>query len=83
MEKTNFTGTEIIYYALKFCYNWTEEDFKNAFKDSHLGWLSLEKTARKNTERRWRRWHESYSSNSRSYFEHGRTTSKYAFQLLG
>lgn len=31
-------GIEIMHYVLMWCYNWTEEDFQIAFKDSNLGW---------------------------------------------
>lgn len=34
----NLTHLEIMHYLLLWCYNWTKEDFKIAFKDSHLGW---------------------------------------------
>jgi len=34
----NLTGVEIMHYTLLFCYNWREEDFRIAFKDSLLGW---------------------------------------------
>ena len=34
----NLTGTEIMHHTLLFCYNWTEEDFKKAFKNSSIGW---------------------------------------------
>ena len=34
----NLTSLEIMHYLLLWCYNWTREDFKIAFKDSHLGW---------------------------------------------
>lgn len=34
----DLTGIEIMHYILLWCYNWTQEDFKTAFKDSHLGW---------------------------------------------
>lgn len=36
--KEDFSGTEIIHYALLFCYNWEEKDFRTAFKDSRLKW---------------------------------------------
>lgn len=34
----NLTGIEIMHNVLLWCYNWTEDDFQVAFKDSHLGW---------------------------------------------
>ncbi len=34
----NLTGIEIMHYALKWCYNWTETDFRECFKESRLGW---------------------------------------------
>lgn len=34
----NLSALEIIHYTLLWCYNWTQEDFKIAFKDSPLGW---------------------------------------------
>lgn len=34
----NLKVAEIMHYVLLFCHNWSEEDFKNAFKDSSLGW---------------------------------------------
>lgn len=32
------TEREIMHYVLLWCYNWTQEDFKKAFKESRLGW---------------------------------------------
>lgn len=34
----NLTGKEIIHYFALFLGNWTEQDFKIAFKKSPLGW---------------------------------------------
>lgn len=34
----DLSGIEIMHNVLLWCYNWTEEDFEIAFKDSHLGW---------------------------------------------
>jgi hypothetical protein len=34
----NLTGVEIMTHTLLFCYNWREEDFRKAFKDSPIGW---------------------------------------------
>ncbi|GAA4277513.1 hypothetical protein [Aquimarina mytili] len=34
----NLTGIEIIHYFSLWLYNWTQDDFKEAFKESRLGW---------------------------------------------
>ncbi len=34
----NLTPLEIMHYVLLWCYNWTMEDLKIAFKDSRIGW---------------------------------------------
>lgn len=34
----DITGVEIMHRTLLWCYNWREEDFKIAFKNSPLGW---------------------------------------------
>ena len=38
MKIEDLTTEEVMHYILLFCYNWTREDFENAFKNSHLGW---------------------------------------------
>ncbi len=34
----DLTPLEIMNAVLLWCYNWREEDFKKAFKDSKIGW---------------------------------------------
>lgn len=34
----NLTPQEVMHFTALFYYNWNQEDFKEAFKNSHLGW---------------------------------------------
>ena len=37
-ETETLTSREMMHYTLLWCYNWTKEHFKEAFKDSPVGW---------------------------------------------